>query len=49
MARRKRQALSRIANLNAPEKRRKISKSPVEGILFGKENQAVRKTKHVRE
>ena len=53
MARRKRQALSRIANLEAPTKRRKTSESPlpVEGIPLGKENlnQSVRTLKQVRE
>ena len=49
MGRRKRQALSRIANLSggAPGKRRKISP---EGIASGKENQPVRykQVEHVR-
>jgi hypothetical protein len=52
MARRKRQALSRIANLEAPAKRRKKSESPpVAGIPSGKENQSVRTllVKRVRE
>jgi hypothetical protein len=47
MARRKRQALSRIANLNGgdscpPEKRCKTSLELLEEVLTGKENQSVR-------
>jgi len=53
MARRKRQALSAIANLaseNSAKRRKTSTESPnSEGIPSEKENQSVRPLKHIRE